>query len=95
MTQNVHGESTSVTAYYVWRGTQPYFDIEDSGCNCSEVDATPNLNWGDDGFVGGITPVGDIATNYFYVVEAANVVGRSAHSNRVGEFDFSLVPGTP
>ena len=41
------------------------------------------------------TSIGDAANNYFYVVQAANACGDTADSNRVGEFDFTLVPGTP
>lgn len=40
--------------------------------------------------------VGNAATNYSYAVLAVNDCGVSAEaSNRVGEFDFDLVPGTP
>ena len=41
------------------------------------------------------TSIGDVANNYFYVVQTANACGDTADSKRVGEFDFSLVPGTP
>ena len=34
-----------------------------------------------------------ILTNYFYIVRAANIVGPSADSKRVGKFTFQLVPG--
>lgn len=40
--------------------------------------------------------VGDPAINHYYVSRAECASGlASAHSNRVGEFDYTLVPGTP
>ncbi|MDW8319671.1 MAG: C25 family cysteine peptidase, partial [Anaerolineae bacterium] len=89
--------------YEVWRGTAPYFDPDAAeGVLVSTVDA---------GFVGagasfqftddGATPlppvqiIGDPATNYFWVVRSRNRDAASGLSNRVGEFDFALVPGTP
>ena len=58
------------------------------------VAQTTVLFWIDDGFVGNITPIGDVANNYFYVVRAQNSVGWSAASRRTGEFDFALKPGS-
>jgi len=37
--------------------------------------------------------IGDVAHQYFWVVRGANDNGVSDNSNRVGEFDFALVPG--
>ncbi len=37
--------------------------------------------------------IGDAASNYFWVLRSRNGDGVSGLSNRVGEFDFNLVPG--
>ena len=41
------------------------------------------------------TSIGDVTNNYFYVVLASNTCLDNVVSNRVGEFDFQVVPGTP
>ncbi|MEM7114594.1 MAG: hypothetical protein AAF614_19310 [Chloroflexota bacterium] len=37
---------------------------------------------------------GDPANNYTYVIRALNGCGESADSQRLGEFDFTIVPGS-
>ncbi|MCS6842915.1 MAG: C25 family cysteine peptidase [Caldilineales bacterium] len=91
VTQDVYHQPTSVTGYHVWRGDSPYFDPLRPNCNCRRIATTSTPGFTDTGSVGAITPIGDPTTNYFYVVQAANSVGHSAVSNRVGEFDFLLV----
>ena len=83
-----------MTQYGIWRSTQPYFDPDAANCNCTKVAETADLNWTDDGSVGPITPIGDVNNNYFYVVRAQNSAGWSPVSNRTGEFDFALTPGS-
>ncbi len=93
VTQDVFGQPTAVTSYLIWRSTTPYFDPNRPNCNCRRVATTSALTWTDTGAIGPITPIGDTANNYFYVVQAANSAGHSVPSNRVGEFDFALTPG--
>ncbi len=38
--------------------------------------------------------IGDPATNYYYVVRAANACGESGDSQQLGAFDFAIQPGT-
>lgn len=91
--QDIFDQTTTINYYIAWRGTSPYFDPNRPNCDCRRVATTTALTWTDTGTVGGITPIGDVATNYFYVLQAANDAGHSALSNRVGEFDFALTPG--
>ncbi len=92
VTRDIYQQPTTVSSYLVWRSTAPYFDPNRPNCNCRRVASTAALTWTDTGAVGGITPIGDVGNNYFYVVQAANSAGHSAFSNRVGEFDFALTP---
>jgi hypothetical protein len=84
------------TSYQVWRGVTPYFTpVGDGAANIGDG-ATGNCN----NAGGTITCVdtavlGDPATNYFYLVRSLNAAGAAADSNRVGEFDFALQPGSP
>jgi hypothetical protein len=41
-----------------------------------------------------VTVLGDVAHNYFWAVRAGNTDGEYDFDNRVGEFDFRLVPGS-
>jgi hypothetical protein len=78
------------TGYEIWRSSDPYFD--------------PALGEGDlvdtvealDGLMTYEVPgggMGDVGLNYFYVVLARLGPEVSDISGRVGEFDFSVVPG--
>jgi hypothetical protein len=82
----------NVVAYKVWRGTQPYFTPGDAGTEILDELIPPYssvVTYTDSG------AVGDPNTNYYYGVMAVNGFGlSSALSNRVGEFDYSLTPGT-
>lgn len=88
-------------SYEVWRSTAPYFDPEAAGVQVGSVDAGfrgtagPDMAFTDDGTVPppAVTIIGDPATNYFWVIRSRNGDGVSEVSNRVGEFDFSLVAG--
>ena len=95
-------------SYEVWRGTTPYFDpaagqgvlistvnpgLAGDGASFSVIDngVNPPAQW----------PLfGDPAHNYFWVVRSRNGDGVSANTggstntNRKGEFDFQLVPGS-
>ncbi|MBM4460396.1 MAG: DUF11 domain-containing protein [Chloroflexi bacterium] len=84
------------TSYQLWRGTVPYFTLDDSSVlvasgmppvpNCVRVELT--IVCTDSG------AVGNPALNHFYLVRAFNSAGTSADSNRVGVFGFSLMPGS-
>ena len=90
VTQNVLGADTTVTAYGIWRSTQPYFDPDAINCNCTKVAEIPSLNWVDDGSVGPIIPIGDISQQLLLCGAGAEQRGWSSNSNRTGEFDFAL-----
>jgi hypothetical protein len=82
-------------SYQVWRGADPYFT---PGAAAALIGDGATGNCSNDG--GAIactdaTALGDPATNYFYLVRAFNAAGASADSNRAGEFDFALQPGSP
>ncbi len=82
---------TNATAYEVWRGgNAPYFapgsDCAASSTTCTVVNAPLHAYT----HTGGS---GSTTTNTTYVVLAVKGNARSAQSDRVGEFDFSLVRG--
>lgn len=79
--------SVPVWRYEVWRAADdPYF-APGSACTAPACTTTTATNIT---FVG---DAGDPSTNYTYLVLAVNLGGRSDPSNRVGEFDFGLLPG--
>jgi hypothetical protein len=41
-----------------------------------------------------VTVLGDVAHNYFWAVRGGNTAGEFDFANRVGEFDYRLVPGS-
>jgi len=67
--------------YYIYRGTDPYFTPQSS---VGVVGSSP-WQWDD------LNKLGDTATNYYYIVKG---LPNTPLSNRVGEFDFALTPGT-
>ena len=73
------------TEYHIYRaGNDPYFTP-------ATIYATTGASpWSDPD----TNSIGDVATNYTYVMRAANSCGEGADSGRVGEFDFSITPGT-
>ncbi|MCX6032112.1 MAG: hypothetical protein NT169_22795 [Chloroflexi bacterium] len=93
VTLDTNNNATLVTRYRIWRGTQPYFDPDQLPCNCVNVADVSGLGYTDSD-MGLVDVVGDVSTNYAYVVRAINPVGASAVTRRVGEFDFALVPGS-
>ena len=81
------------TSYQVWRYTQPYFSPDDVGPELRGTVPTPApgtelVTYDDAG------AIGDVDLNYFYVVRGINAAGTTGDSNRIGEFDFALVPGS-
>jgi hypothetical protein len=73
--------------YDVWRNTTPHFDAGDPGSVQIGDDVTSPFP------ASGV--LGNPAVNYYFIVLAQNVCGVSGPSNRTGEFDFGLVPGSP
>ena len=77
--------ASGVADYHLYREIAPYFMPVDPAYR-----VRTGLSYDDTG------SLGDPADNYYYVVKSACADGfKSSTSNRVGEFDFALVPGTP
>lgn len=74
--------------YDIWRGTAPYFAPPDEGTQVVTVPATPAILTYDDP-----DTIGVAAENHFWLVRGWLNGKASGPSNRVGEFDFSLVTG--
>lgn len=75
--------------YQVWRDAAPYFDpTQSEGTLLDTLNATSGtMTYPDPGRIGGDPD--------FYLVRGWVVGEPSGPSNRVGEFSFSLTPGTP
>ena len=96
------------TSYQVWRATAPYFDPALGGGN--QIADVNGVAFGTDdevfyidngvdyypadGTVGPVTVIGNAAVNYYWVVRSHCGGTPSINSNRVGEFDFALTPGS-
>lgn len=77
-------------AYRTYRHTDPYFTP--SAANRISITADSELI---DNNIGGTNVIGDVTTNYFYVVRTEDAAGSlSTWSPRVGEFDFALTAGS-
>lgn len=74
-----------VNYYRVWRGTDPYFIP--TGDPETVLSASP-WQYDDTG------ALGNAAVNYFYLVDDVLSDGILSTSNRSGEFDFTLLPGS-
>jgi hypothetical protein len=84
VTQDIRGNPISPDHYVVYRrADEPYF-----APSASDIIATPaSLSFTDTGILG------DPAHNYYYLVTAVDALAQeSAPSNRIGAFDFGLVP---
>ena len=77
------------SAYEIWRDAAPYFDpaAGEGTLRSTEPATSGEMTYLDSG------AVGDAAQNYFYVLRGYLNGGASDPSNRVGEFDFQLIPG--
>jgi len=80
---------TSVDRYVIYRGTSAYFDPTDiDSIGFTDAQTTDFVDYD----IGGANVVGDMMTQYFYLVQTVDSWGnRSELSNRVGEFDYRLV----
>ena len=74
-----------VSYYRVWRGTDPYFIP--TGDPETVLSASP-WQYDDTG------ALGDASVNYFYLVDDVLSDGILSTSNRTGEFDYTLLPGS-
>jgi len=89
VTADTSGETVSIDRYVIYRGTKAYFTPTPSDSIGYTESGT--LSFGDPG-VGGANVVGDVNTNYYYVVRAVDIYGNySDVSNRVGESDYQIV----
>ncbi len=79
------------TTYQVWRSTRPYFSPYD--VDAEQIGAVSGPFSEDVVFHDNPGAIGNVETNYFYIVRGINAAGMAGISNRVGEFDFALVPG--
>lgn len=79
--------AVSGASYEVWRAANsPYF-APGVACAAPDCTAVTTTTWSHTG------AANNVADNFVYVVIAVTAAGRSAPSNRVGEFDFALTPG--
>lgn len=81
-------DDESHLGYAVHRSTAPYFTA--SGAN--QIATPETAHYTDDGGPD-LDIIGDVNTNYFYLVIATNDPLGVLTSKYVGEFDFALVPG--
>jgi hypothetical protein len=89
VTDDGQGHAVTVVRYEVWRSVKPYF-VPGDASSPMPVGQPTTPGYSDTG------AATDITTNYAYIVRAVNQYGKvSGSSNRVMEFGFALVPGTP
>lgn len=102
--------ASDCTDYEVWRGTTPYFDPASGqgnkidsfrniwGGNGTVPYTDGGIDWYSAGFddplLDPVQVIGNVNINYFWVVRGRDGDSVSDNSNRVGEFDFRLVPGS-
>jgi hypothetical protein len=73
------------SGYQIWRENDPYFTPTPPAY--AQVSSAPWQFTDHDA-------LGDVEQNYYYLVSGDLVAGGSVFSERLGEFDFALVPGT-
>lgn len=87
--KDVLGNTVQVTQYKVYRSSDPYFaPLPGDQLSLLNEPFLHVVKSQDNG------ALGNTAVNHFYVSTALNVTGESAVSNRTGEFDFSIQPGS-
>ncbi|MCP4211879.1 MAG: hypothetical protein GY764_10435 [Halieaceae bacterium] len=72
------------TEYNIYRATTPYFTP------ATPYATTTDTTWTDPD----ANALGDPAANYYYIVRVVNNCAESTGLQRLGEFDFTLVPGS-
>jgi|GEM_PF-1563280 len=86
VTEDTSGGAEQISHYVVYRGGQPFFTPH-SGDSIAGVE-TPSYLDTDSG-------IGSSQVNHFYGITAVDLSGNeSAISNRVGEFDYGIIPQT-
>jgi hypothetical protein len=89
VTNDGQGHAVTVVRYEVWRSLKPDF-VPGDASSPAPVSQPTTPGYSDTG------AATDITTNYAYIVRAVSQYGKaSGSSNRVMEFGFALVPGTP
>jgi len=89
VTGDTSGKETSVEGYVIYRGTMAYF-LSTPSDSIGYTDSI-TLSFADSD-IGGADVVGDVDTNYYYVVKAVDIYGNHSDvSNRVGEYDYEIV----
>jgi hypothetical protein len=80
---------TGISHYEVWRSASPYFnpDVSDPDTTRLGQIAPPDLTFTDND----PTLVSEI--RYFYIIRTVNAAGVWADSNRMGMFNFAVLPG--
>ena len=90
--KDIYGNARQADGYYIYRSTTPYWTpLPDSQWK-SKLEPLPELVTQD------AADLGDPSVHHFYSVRAfyiATEILESADSNRTGEFEFWLVPGSP
>lgn len=88
--QDEQGNPATPASYRIYRSTDPYFTA-----SSAQQIGTAFAAQLTDNNIGGNDVVGDVTKNYFYIVRAVDANGNlSRWSQRVGEFDFALTPGS-
>ena len=78
---------TGTGTYDVWKSSDPYFQPGDASSSLDGDEVTSPYT------AAGV--IGDPQTNVYFLIIAQNECGESLPSNRTGEFDFALTPGSP
>jgi hypothetical protein len=84
VTEDTSGGAEEISHYVVYRGSQPFF-IPQSGDSIAGV-VSPS-------YVDGESGMGSSQVNHTYAITAVDMAGNeSGISNRVGEFDYRIIP---
>ena len=82
VTTDTSGSQENLSHYVIYRDTTAYFNPQSSDSIAASTDTF---------YTDFTSNVGDVSTNSFYLVMAADDAGnKSALSNRVGEYDYAL-----
>ncbi len=94
---DIYGNPISMWGYHIYRENGPYYMPADPVNLVGQLPGPFTIDpviWGDAGKIGN-----PLINNYYFVksatLDSANNLILSAPSNHVGEFDFSIIPGSP
>ena len=84
-------DNNLTSCYAIYRSTEPYFTADGTTLYDGTLTAATHSYEDPDANV-----IGNTANNYFYIVEASNCDASlpEVSTTRVGEFDFSITPGS-